>query len=399
MLNAAFALFLHIFRQNNKLRKKLYPIRRNKVCLLRYLCYNISMSNYFDDREILYTEKTRQICEDLPPYVMEFLVGIQMRTTPLTRYAYAGDLKIFLEFLFNNRFKGKYQTLKEITLEDIEQLTAFDIELFLEYLSLYKINGRKIKCGERAKERKLSAIRSFYKFFYKHDLLSTNVTQKVDTPKIHDKPIVFLDKHEISKLIEEAKDGDSLSSREKTYHNYTKCRDVALLSLLLGTGMRISECVGINEKDLDLKNNAVSITRKGGNKTILYFSEDVASALIDYLNWKEDQITQQTDFAKNIKDTDALFLSLQGRRINVRTAENLVKKYASYAAPLKKISPHKLRSTFGTTLYRKTKDIYVVADILGHRDVNTTKKHYAAISEDIRKSSANLIKFDENDDD
>ena len=357
------------------------------------------MSNYFDDREILYTEKTRQICEDLPPYVMEFLVGIQMRTTPLTRYAYAGDLKIFLEFLFNNRFKGKYQTLKEITLEDIEQLTAFDIELFLEYLSLYKINGRKIKCGERAKERKLSAIRSFYKFFYKHDLLSTNVTQKVDTPKIHDKPIVFLDKHEISKLIEEAKDGDSLSSREKTYHNYTKCRDVALLSLFLGTGMRISECVGINEKDLDLKNNAVSITRKGGNKTILYFSEDVASALIDYLNWKEDQITQQTDFAKNIKDTDALFLSLQGRRINVRTAENLVKKYASYAAPLKKISPHKLRSTFGTTLYRKTKDIYVVADILGHRDVNTTKKHYAAISEDIRKSSANLIKFDENDDD
>ena len=118
----------------------------------------------------------------------------------------------------------------------------------------------------------------------------------------------------------------------------------------------------------------------------------------DYLNWKEEQITQQTQFGKNIKDPDALFLSLQGRRINVRSAEKLVKKYAAYAAPLKKISPHKLRSTFGTALYRETKDIYVVADILGHRDVNTTKKHYAAISDEIRKNSANLIKLNKNDD-
>ena len=94
-----------------------------------------------------------------------------------------------------------------------------------------------------------------------------------------------------------------------------------------------------------------------------------------------------------MKDFDALFLSLQGTRINVRTVENLVKKYASKASPLKKITPHKLRSTFGTALYRETKDIYVVADILGHRDVNTTKKHYAAISDEIRRNSANLIKL------
>ena len=99
-----------------------------------------------------------------------------------------------------------------------------------------------------------------------------------------------------------------------------------------------------------------------------------------------------------MKDDDALFLSLQGKRINIRTVENLVKKYATIAAPLKKITPHKLRSTFGTTLYRETKDIYVVADILGHRDVNTTKKHYAAISDEIRRNSANLIKLRQNND-
>lgn len=350
------------------------------------------MSNYFYEREITYTEKTRELCNALPPYVQQFLVGIQMRTTPLTRYAYANDLRVFLHFLHKNRF-SKYSSIKDITLNDLDSLSSFDIELFLDYLSYYELDGKKLRCGERAKERKLAALRSFYKYFYKHDLLESNITQKVDTPKIHDKPIIYLEKNEVVNLLNEVESGDSLSRRQKTYHNLTGFRDIAMIYLLLGTGMRISECVGINISDLDLNKNAVSITRKGGNMTILYFSAEVADALINYLNWREDQITLQTQFAKNMKDTDALFLSLQGRRINVRTAENIVKKYASKAAPLKKISPHKLRSTFGTSLYRETKDIYVVADILGHRDVNTTKKHYAAISEEIRKNSANLIKF------
>lgn len=359
--------------------------------------YNFIMSNYFNEREINYTERTRQLCDNLPPYVMQFLVGIQMRTTSLTRFAYANDIKIFLDFLLANRFKDKYTEIKQITLEDLGRLTAFDIELFLEYLSYYTIDGKNYKCGERAKERKLSALRSFFKYFYKRDLIDSNITQKVDTPKIHDKPIIYLDKKEISRLIDEVNTGNSLTSREKSYHNLTKERDVAIILLLLGTGMRISEFVGINFDDVDFENNAVSITRKGGNKTVLYFSEEVASALMDYINWKEDQITEQTSFGKNIKDDDALFLSLQGKRINVRSVENLVKKYALHAAPLKKISPHKLRSTFGTALYRETKDIYVVADILGHRDVNTTKKHYAAISDEIRKNSANLIKFNDSE--
>ena len=93
----------------------------------------------------------------------------------------------------------------------------------------------------------------------------------------------------------------------------------------------------------------------------------------------------------HIDDKDALFLSLQIKRITVRAVENLVKKYATIAAPLKNISPHKLRSTYGTNLYHATGDIYMVADVLGHKDVNTTKKHYAAITEDRRKSAAKAV--------
>ena len=93
---------------------------------------------------------------------------------------------------------------------------------------------------------------------------------------------------------------------------------------------------------------------------------------------------------------DALFLSLQNKRLNVRSIENLVKKYARIITPLKKITPHKLRSTYGTNLYRETGDIYLVADVLGHNDVNTTKKHYAAIQEDRRRSARNIVKLREN---
>ena len=81
------------------------------------------------------------------------------------------------------------------------------------------------------------------------------------------------------------------------------------------------------------------------------------------------------------------------KRISIRAVENLVQKYSKIVTPLKKISPHKLRSTYGTQLYRETQDIYVVADVLGHKDVNTTKKHYAAISEDIRRSVAGKVKL------
>ena len=92
-----------------------------------------------------------------------------------------------------------------------------------------------------------------------------------------------------------------------------------------------------------------------------------------------------------------MFLSLQNRRLTVRSVENLVKKYAQLVNNLKKITPHKLRSTFGTNLYKKTGDIYVVADCLGHKDVNTTKKHYAAITEDIRKKAAVSISLKNNE--
>ncbi len=356
------------------------------------------MSNYFDERDTKNIEKTRELCEELPSFVMQFVVGIQLRTTALTRLNYVRDIKTFFEYLIRSKFKN-YSALHQITLSDLNSLQSFDIELFLDYLGSYTKNVSKHKCGDAAKERKLSSLRSFFKYLYRKNLLNENITTKIETPKVSEKPIRFLEINEIANLLDAAESGESLSTKQKIFHNITKLRDVAILSIFLGTGIRISECVGLNRDDFDFAQNAVKITRKGGAQTLLYFSDEVKKALLDYLFWLDDQIAEGTDFGLKITDKQPFFLSLRGTRITIRAVQMLVEKYCSIVSPLKHITPHKLRSTFGTTLYRETQDIYVVADVLGHRDVNTTKKHYAAISDEIRRKAANVVKLrDDNDD-
>ena len=213
----------------------------------------------------------------------------------------------------------------------------------------------------------------------------------MDLPKLHDKPITRLDTDEVNALLLEAENGNNLSSRQKHYQQIYAKRDTAILTLFLGTGIRVSELVGLNKEDFRFDNNSFLVTRKGGNKSILYFSQEVKTALSEYLEWLEEMKKSNTPFGKKVRMTNAMFVSNHGTRYSVRGIQMLVKKYSQIATPLKHITPHKLRSTFGTALYRETQDIYVVADVLGHSDVNTTKKHYAQMSEDIRKKAANAV--------
>lgn len=355
------------------------------------------MKSYFDERNEKNVIKIREICDELPGFVTQFFLGIQFRTTPLTRVNYAYDLRIFFDYLSKKKYKSKI-AVSEITMSDIDNLTSTDIESYLSYLSSYEFNGKTYNCGEKAKSRKLSTLRTFFKYFYRKNVLKSDVAAKVDLPKLHDQDIIRLDVDEIVKILDTAQDGINLSAKQKQFNQITSKRDVAILTLFLGTGIRISELVGINITDVDFKSNAFTITRKGGNKSTLYFSDEVADALSDYLKWRNNEIGLSSEIGIKMLDNPALFLSLQGKRISVRAVELLVKKYSRLIAPLKKITPHKLRSTFGTQLYRETQDIYIVADVLGHKDINTTKKHYAAMSEDIRKQAADKVKLRDKDD-
>ena len=338
--------------------------------------------DYFTQREISCIERLNRIIDDLPYYVQDFFVGVELRTSALTRLNYGYDLRVFYDFLSKKVFRKDVQQIK---LSDLAELSVSDIEFFLSYLSNYTINGKKERCTETGKARKLSTLRAFYKYFFNKNLLPANTPTKVSMPKIHEKEIVRLDSNdkvdEIGNMIYAVETGDGLTKKQRDFHNATKLRDTAIITLFLGTGIRISELVGLNVNDIDFNTNSFVVTRKGGNRAVLYFNDEVSSALKTYVD---------TSRPNNIDDP-ALFLSLLNRRISTRTIQELVKKYARIVSPLKKITPHKLRSTFGTNLYKKTGDIYVVADCLGHKDVNTTKKHYAAITEDIRKKAAQAI--------
>lgn len=346
------------------------------------------MKTYFEQRTANTLLKLRQVMSELPDFAYKYFVGIEQTTSPLTRLNYAYDIRIFLGYLTTNTNVFGNKKLKELNVEDLNNISADDIELFLSFLTHYEIDNKEFNNSDLGKARKLSSIKSFFGYFYNKGYIKENVTQKVKTPKIHDKPIIRLETDEISKLITIAESGKCLSDHEQAYHDKTKERDVAIITLMLGTGIRVSECVGLNMDDIDFETNGIRITRKGGNQEIVYFGEEVRVALLQYLRVRNEN--------KDARYENALFLSLQNKRINVRSVQKLVKKYASITTPLKKITPHKLRSTFGTELYRETKDIYVVADVLGHKDVNTTKKHYAAMSEDIRRDVANVVKLRDN---
>lgn len=340
--------------------------------------------SYFNERNYKNNVALRKVLRELPEFCYDFFTGIENRTSALTRLNYGYDLRIFFEFMFNetNTFNGK--NINTLEPEDLNNVKAQHIERFLSYLSSYEDKDGELKTNsERGKSRKLSTIRAFFKYFYQKEMISQNVASKVPTPKLHDKNIIRLEHDEIPKFLDEVDSGDDLSGHAKGFHKITRRRDLAMLTLLLGTGMRVSECVGLNVDDVDFKTNALKITRKGGNQVVLYFSDEVKVALFDYIEERNQN--------PYLKTEPALFVSLQNKRITPRAVQKLVKKYAEIVTPLKHITPHKLRSTYGTELYRQTGDIYIVADVLGHKDVNTTKKHYAAITEDIRKKAADKV--------
>jgi len=333
-----------------------------------------------------YTLKIRTLMTELPVLCGSFFRAIESQTSVLTRYAYAIDLRGFFQFAVQQEdlFQGK--AIPSLTASDLEKVQAYHIELYLSEVSFYQKEDREMVNQERAKARKLSSLRSFFKFLHKQEYLPSNVAALVDIPKLYEKAIIRLEPNEVADLLDLVENGEGLSDRQKQYHAMTKLRDVAILTLFLGTGIRISELVGIDLHDIDFDNDAFVVTRKGGSEDILNFGEEVHVALTDYFAVREK-------LSPLPGNEQALFLSMQMRRINVRSVEFLVKKYAKIAAPLKKITPHKLRSTYGTMLYHETEDIYLVADVLGHKDVNTTRKHYAAASEEHKRIAAKKIKL------
>ena len=327
-------------------------------------------------------ENIRAMLHALPRACADFIRSLMSTTSTLTRLAYTIDLGTFFDFALKELTCFTSLTATEITDGEIAALKPRDIELYAEYLSLYyKQNGDDEKTQKMLKNhtygvmRKLSSLRSFFNYLFRTQRIPANIATLVALPKKHEKPILLLERDEMENLLSLIASGTHLTPQQAAFHKITQARDFAIVMLFLGTGIRVSECVGIDIEDVDFRVNALLVTRKGGNQVILYFPKEVAAALKTYLSKRETIVTENGH-------EHALFLSLQRRRITQRAVEQMVKKYAMLVVPLKKrMSPHKLRSTYATNLYQATEDIYLVAEALGHSDVNTTRKHYASMSD------------------
>lgn len=346
---------------------------------------------YHEQTDMDNIRKLREVLKTLPAFAKDYFRAIEPTTSTKTRISYAYDIRIFFQFLISQNPSLAKIGIPNLNVSVLDQLKPIDIEEYMEYLKLYDSPNDQmtITNGERGLKRKISSLRSFYTYYYKRQAIETNPVQLVDMPKIHDKAIIRLDAGETAALLDYIEHcGDQLTGQRKAYYEKTKLRDLAIVTLLLGTGIRVSECVGLDMEDIDFRNNGIRLIRKGGSEMVVYFGPEVEKALKDYLEAR-----------KAISPLEghehALFYSTQRKRIGVQAVENLVKKYARAITTTKKITPHKLRSTYGTTLYQETGDIYLVADVLGHKDVNTTKKHYAAMDDARRRKAATAIRLRE----
>lgn len=355
--------------------------------------------SYHDEQKRQQILKVRQLQKELPKFVGEFFRDRADYISDHTRLAYAYDLKLFFGFLVFESVDFAAEDITGFTVDDLKRVNAGHILEFMEYLSYYirretgkggKVVEYHVQNDARGKGRKLSAIRALLSYCFSKDYIPSNPSELVATPPTKEKAKTYLDVHEVANLLDIVESGEKLTPQQQHYHAYTKSRDLALLTLFAGTGVRISEAVGLNINDINLEDESFRVIRKGGDEAILFFGLEVKAALMDYIAHRKGIIPKQGHEA-------ALFLSMQRRRITTRAVQILVKKYAEQLNTLKTITPHKLRTTFGTNMYRQTGDIYLVADLLGHKDVNTTRKSYADDKDEAGRRAVRHYKLREDD--
>ena len=344
-------------------------------------------SDYYKSKKKNQLLKYRELLRLLPTFAVNYLHSKELETQVSTLISYAYDLLTFFRYLQANNTVFKDVEISELTIDAISNLVSEDIVEFQRYLELNDV-GEHHENGKRAIARKMSPLRGMFQYMHEHEYIEKNPMTLVKLPKLKkDKNIIRMNNYEVNAILNAIEFGnEQMSKRQKAFCNKTKQRDLAILTLMLGTGIRVSECAGLDITDIDFKVNSMVIVRKGGGQDVLYFGDDVAEVLKDYVEGERKAIIPDTGNEK------AFFYSLQNKRISVDAIENLVKKYAKMVVPNKKITPHKLRSTYGTALYKQTGDIRLVADVLGHENINTTIDYYAAIEDEHKQKAAKALK-------
>ncbi|MDO4282803.1 MAG: tyrosine recombinase XerC [Clostridia bacterium] len=308
--------------------------------------------------------------DDIPDYMKEFLSYMQniKNRSANTIREYYYDLRDVFRFL--KLYKSKVK-IKDITPElinetdisdlDIEFLRKVDLADLYEYLNFIS-NIRSDKATTRA--RKVAALKSFFNFMtFKQKVLDKNPTVELETPKLSKRLPKYLTLDESKALLH------SIEGKHEK-------RDTCIITLFLNCGLRLSELVSINMKDM--KDNVLTIVGKGDKERSVYLNNACQKAISEYIAVRP----------KDVKDHEALFISERGTRIGRRTIEMMVKKYITLAGlDPKKYSPHKLRHTAATLMHKYGNvDIRSLQQILGHESISTTEIYTHIDSEQVKEA-------------
>ena len=347
------------------------------------------MSKYVDLTKIL---------TKLPDYVFDYIEVAYDGESINTQIGYSIDIKTFLEYLIKFKFGNGISTesitadmLNEVTLRDLNGFKAYLREYESEYISA---SGRVIKRirtnNEYGINRKLSGVRGLFLYLYKNDYIDHNVTDKLDFKKLHQKMKRPLSTNDVMNLINVLYNGeDYFEGRSRASYLNRKQRDIALFTAYLGTGCRVSELVNLNIADVDFETSSFIVTRKGGDRQEIFMPIQVENEMCKYV---EERLADE-----DTKDTDPLFISRNNKRILPQTVEKNLKNYCRAAGITdpEKMHPHALRRTFACNLIADGIDIKMVAELMGHKNIEVTHRYYTQYASERRKEVMRSVKIGE----
>lgn len=342
---------------------------------------------YYSQTRSKYLDKLENILEDFPECAKAFIYSKSASYKASTRFRYCEDLNVFFRFIVEAVPSASAYTIKELPTKLIAEIKPETIDHFMNYIERYEYEGNIYHNDQAAKKRKLATLRSFYKFMFARGLSNGNPASLVDSPKLDKKDIIALDHEDRLSVIASVTTGQDLTPAELKKHEKKSVRDTAIVYLLLGTGIRVSELVGLDLKDVNLRDHRINIIRKGGNQDHVYFNDEVCEVLENYMLGERKTVIPAE------KDKDALFISQKQTRISVSAVERLVKKYARGTQYGDKVTPHKLRSSFATAAVSEN-DLSAVAAALGHQSSSTTAKYYTKVTEEAKRHVAKTSKIE-----
>lgn len=328
--------------------------------------------------------KIIHICNQLPECCGSFLMETGTEMANSTRLAYAHELDWFFDYLISYTPDFCDMEKKDLTIDDIKKITSADIS---RYLTIYQTKG----LAERTLARKRAALSRFFTYLTNNRRLEFNPVAAATKVKIHTSDeVVHLDTAEQVSFIDAINYGTGLDNKKQKYHDRYRKRDTALFTMLLDTGMRVSEINACDICDVDLNNCSLLIIRKGGDKQTIYFSDETRDALADYLDERRERYPDLSGY-------DPLFATTNGNRLSIRSIQQLAKKYSSAALPGKgKLSPHKMRSSFAMSYYEETMDILALQRKLGHKNLSATNIYAKATDKKMQETRSVLEKARKN---